>query len=83
MSTNCHPQVLHWIIDNTDDDLKTLENQMKKAGATWGRSAKILKMKTDSNILINYIMVKCHCFYGVQIKAWPNTRGRKNRRDKA
>ena len=46
------------IIDNTDDDLKAVENQLKKARATWGRMGKILKIKTDSNIRIMSIFYK-------------------------
>ena len=33
------------IIDNTDDNLKAVENQLKKARAPWGRIGKILKSK--------------------------------------
>ena len=46
------------IIDDTDDDLKAVENQLKKARATWGRIGKILKIKTDSNIRIMSIFYK-------------------------
>ena len=46
------------IINNKDNDLKAVENQLKKARATWGRIGKILKIKTDSNIKIMSIFYK-------------------------
>ena len=46
------------IIDNTDNDLKAEETQLKKARATWGLIGKFLKIKTDSNIRIMSIFYK-------------------------